>query len=255
MSPVASTRVASICCAAVAVVLTLAAPLSAQSTFSNGTTQAATAVRQEAVTSGDMAGLAVSWGYLDGTVRTGTFELFPYGSWGVRDGRFAMDFEGTPGVTTDQGRWRVFLAGPASTVSPLTWIRLSGRSIGLAFDCGWVTGRGCASTGAGLDAGSPGSGLGYSFEVVDADTDATATAEFTNVWGLGGASPVGDLFEEVTIRFSNPGDGGLLGGDNLSFRLDTDLLDGAPTSVPEPATVALLVIGAVFVVRRHRAVR
>jgi len=227
-------------------------PSAAQSTFTIGTPQSATAVRQEAVTSGDMAGLAVSWGYGDGTVRSGGFTLFPTGSWGVTDGRFTMDFEGTPGVTTDQGRWRVFLSGPAATVSDLRWIRLSGRSIGVAFDCGWATGRGCASRGAGLDEGSTGSGLGYSFDVVDADTDASVSAVFANVWGLGGAAPVGDLFEEVTISFVDAVGDGLLGGDNVSFRLDTDLLALNASAVPEPGMFGLLALGAAGMVRRRR---
>ena len=242
-------------CMAAALAVGAAPLLSAQSTFTNGTTQSASSVREQAVTSADMAGLTVSWGYLDGTIRSGVFASSPTGSHGVGDGRFRIEFEGTPGVTTDDGRWRVFLAGPAATVSDLSWITLRGRSIGVAFDCGFVASRGCASVGAGIDAGSAGSGLGYSFESLGGNTDATAAAFFTNVWGLGGADPVGDLFEEVTIRFDRAGFGGLQGGDNLSFRLDTDLLDGFAVTVPEPSAIVLLLVGAVAMARRRRALR
>lgn len=44
-------------------------------------------------------------------------------------------------------------------------------------------------------------------------------------------------------------------GDNLSFRLDTDLLDGFAVAVPEPRTLMLLVVGAVAIARRRRALR
>lgn len=233
--------------------LVLASPVAAQSTFSDGTPRDAGGVTRDNVTGADMAGMAVSWGYADGSSGAGSWSLFPAGYYGVGDSRMTLYFESTPNVTTDTGRWWVFLSGPASTTPELSWIRLNGGSAGVAFDCGWVPLRGCAPTGAGDSEGSTGSGSGYSFQR-DAlsDTDATATAAYTNAFGLGGASPVGDLYEELTITFNRIGGDGLEGGDNFSFTADTDLLDGRAVSVPEPSALALLAVGVLMLIGAAR---
>ncbi len=247
-------------CATALFTLVLAAPAAAQSDFSNGTTRDAGSVTKANVTGADMAGMAVSWGYANGSTGAGSWSLTQAGYYAVRDDRMTLLFESTPNVTTNTGRWSVFLAGPASTTPDLSWIRLNGGSVGVAFDCGWVPLRGCATTGDGGNEGSEGSagsGLGYSFQGDFSDTDATARAAYTNAFGLGGANPVGDLYEQLTITFSRSGGGGLEGGDSFSFTADTDLLDGGAVAVPEPSALGLLTVGALTLLgaARRRQIR
>jgi hypothetical protein len=245
-------------CATALFTLGLASPVAAQSTFSNGTTRDAGSVTKANVTGADMAGMAVSWGYANGSTGAGSWSLSQAGYYSVGDSRMTLLFESTPNVTTNTGRWQVFLSGPASTTPDLSWIRLNGGSVGVAFDCGWVPLRGCAPTGAGDSEGSTGSGSGYSFQSDPfSDTDATASAAYTNAIGLGGANPVGDLYEELTITFSRIGGDGLEGGDNFSFTADTDLLDGGAVAVPEPSALALLIVGALTLLgaARRRLIR
>ncbi len=246
------------CATALCALLVASAPAAAQSTFSDGTPRAAGSVTQAAVSGADMAGMSVSWGFSDGSTGAGSWSLFPAGYHGVGDSRTTLYFGSTPGVTTDTGLWWVIMSGTPSTTPNLSWIRLNGGSAGVAFDCGWVRARGCATTGTGDEEGSAGSGPGYSFQRNGvSETDATASAAYSNVFGLGGAIPIGDLFEELTISFSRSGGGGLEAGESFVFQADTDLLEDGAVSVPEPSALALLSVGALTLLgaARRRVVR
>ena len=103
-------------------------------------------------------------------------------------------------------------------------------------------------------AGTPGSGPGR--DVVEANdpggNEFEMTVTYRNAVGVGGAPPVGDLFESVEIAFGN----GVPEGENYSLFLDTDVAVGL-TTVPEPASVLLLGGGlaALAAVARRRRTR
>jgi PEP-CTERM motif len=89
------------------------------------------------------------------------------------------------------------------------------------------------------------------------------TGIYSNLVGLTGIPPVGDLFEQFTMQFDS-GNGAGLSGD-FFFAVDTDNIiansvlvpiDPAPsTTVPEPSTYALMaagLAGMLLMARRRR---
>lgn len=83
-------------------------------------------------------------------------------------------------------------------------------------------------------------GINFLLKALTSDVDIVAT--YSNVLGLNGASPVGDLYLNLKIDFVN----GTFVNNNLGFYTDTDnsLYAGdIIPSVPEPASMSLMFLG------------
>lgn len=89
--------------------------------------------------------------------------------------------------------------------------------------------------------GSAGSSFGHAFSTT-ANSFDDIIATYSGAVGIGGATPVGDLYRYLNIDFT-PGD--FKKGDILNFRADTDSLkfDNDIAPVPEPGTMILMGLG------------
>jgi hypothetical protein len=199
-----------------------------------GTTYTAAAVATQSVLGSQMNGLAVQVRFSDGTVTGGSWGfLFASGGvdyFGVANGLFSLSFRGdrdTGGASPSENDFNLANLNPSGET--IVGFRLSGALANVVFD----------RTFMGL-VGTPASGFGR--DIVGANdpggNEFRMTAIYRNLVGIGGAAPVGDLFETLDVTFDNP----VPEGENYSLFLDTDLTTRL-TAVPEPSTVILLASG------------
>jgi PEP-CTERM motif-containing protein len=94
--------------------------------------------------------------------------------------------------------------------------------------------------------GTAGSARGTDFNTA-LNGGTTIDVTYLNPTGVGGAAPVGDLFQQVFIEFLNQSGPRI----NWSFTQDTDN-DSRFNQVPEPATLLLLSLGTLALVRISR---
>lgn len=117
-------------------------------------------------------------------------------------------------------------------------------------------GESCSQFAGGGD-GTTGSDVGNDYDINSTNSRWNpVVATYSNAVALGAASPVGDLFQQVNVDFSEFNDEG---PDNshspFTFRMDTDLSN--VSTVPEPSTYALMAAGLAAIMgfsrRRRRA--
>lgn len=244
----------------------LAIPAHAQTVNAvTGTTTSVTSI-DESINSNQMGGMKVTAVFAGG----GTFSGF----WSDLDGAGA----GTNwGVNLFNGQTRmiqVSMSGPLDTY-PNDWtvnLYTGTDLVSLLFEGGAAYGGVMfdRSTGfAGGSIGTPGSDVGNDYDMSSAWSGVTAT--YSNAIGLGAATPVGDLYQQVSVNFSNAtycnalfncffqggpdGDVPDSGNSPFAFAMDTDKGTFAVSTVPEPSTYALMgagLLGVFGVARRRR---
>jgi hypothetical protein len=233
---------------AAAVATAAAAPLAAQTnSFVAGTQFNGPAITGSATSGALMAGMTVSVDFTDTPSASGAWGDLGGGTCGVNFGGFTLTLG--CGSDTFNTSWSVNNATSRGVRS----IRLNGASGRTVFDCGW-TGSSCNNTGTGPLDGTVNSADGRSLTSFGGSYTGGVVGQYSNLFGVNGAAPVGDLFEQLTITFSD-----VLGaGGTYQFRADADnsSFDAPPpVAVPEPATLALTLVGLIgmgSVARRRR---
>jgi hypothetical protein len=234
-----------LCTSAVGLAL-LTPGLQAQtSTFAAGTVFNAPALTTFTTFGENMVGMRVTWTYDDGTFGTANWVRFGADAYGVNVGGFRVSMGRFSDTFMDA--WSVI----NNTGRGITAVRFNGQEGRIVFDCGWTT-AGCATAGdpASL-AGSPNSARGWTLQTLGFGGSNIYTGGvrgvYENLVGLEGAAPVGDIFEQLTIFFTD----GLATGQLYGVRADTDNtsadipVPGTPPTavIPEPSTYLLMLTG------------
>jgi hypothetical protein len=221
--------------------------------FTAGTQFNAGGIAQATTMGRDMSGMLVTWMFVDGGGGSGTWNSYDndwHGAWAGRVGIFMP----SNGNTTSSNFYIV-----NSGSSALASIRFNGAPGRTLFDCDW-NGTACGGPGGSFNLrGSFDSENGVTAETSSSShlpAGVIPTFTYSNLVGLGGAAPVGDLFEQLLLEFSGQGLGS---GYNYQFRADTDnslFTQSAPSLVPEPSTYALLAAGLAVLaaVKRRRRI-
>jgi len=200
-----------------------AAPAAAQTvSFQPGTTFNSPNLTGFQTTGDLMTGLKVTVDFALGGVQTGSFANLG-NACGVSFGGFSL----TIGCSTDTfgGVWSL----SNGTNDRVNSVRLNGAPGRTLFDIDF-------------SASTPGSANGWTFASAGGSYTGNVFGTYANLVGVGGAAPVGDLYEQLTISF----DDALGAGATYAFTADTDNSSfnaPPPTSVPEPASLALVSLG------------
>jgi MYXO-CTERM domain-containing protein len=243
--------------------LVLTTPLQGQSnSFLPGTRYDAPPLTTFTTFGEDMIGMRVSWSFSDGSFGSANWSSFGADAYGVNTADFRVQMGRYSDTYMDA--WSVT---NRSTTKTLSSVRFNGQLGRVVFDCGW-TSSGCAALQdpVGTPEGSVNSARGWSMSTLGFGGDniyrGGVLGIYANEVGVGGADPVGDLFEQLTIVYTD----GMAPGFTHGFRADTDntstdipdpVTPGpgpGPVPVPEPASAALALLGgaALLATRRRR---
>jgi hypothetical protein len=211
-------------------------PIGAQiNLFQTGTLYNSPAVNQFA-TGASMAGMEVRWWFPNLTSGFASWGDIGGGGCGVNSGGFRVIL-GCADASGDANGWMIL----NTTGQPIVKVQFNGAPGRTVFDCSW-DGIGCIASGMGFEVGTVDSDVGYTHTKVGGSFGGSPSGTYTNLVGLGGAPPVGDLFEQFELRFEV-----LQHGDSYVFRVDTDQAEltatSPPSTVPEPATWTMLAAG------------
>lgn len=221
---------------AVTLAATLPAAAGAQTVVTDpGVQYNATVLTGFATQGSDMGGMKVTAHFTSGASSSASWADLGGGSWGAQTGGFRLSLGG--GSDTYSSPWQLLdLSGLG-----ISRLEIQGAPGGTVFDMI-------------LDpALTPGSAAGSAFSILGGDLLGT-TAVYRNLVGIGGAAPLGDLYEMLDISFQKA-----VGPNGVQFIADTDNIGrgGSVTATPEPATFGLLAAGAAGILgvqmRRRRA--
>ncbi|MCU0649065.1 MAG: PEP-CTERM sorting domain-containing protein [Gemmatimonadaceae bacterium] len=220
--------------------------------FNPGATVNSPALTGFQTSGAQMVGMRVTATFADASIFQDNWRDLGGGNHGAQvAGRFRLSMGSTDDSFTSN--WTV---ASLTTGGPgLRSLRIEGREGRTLFDTCWPVRTDCANNN---DTGTDGSALGWTFSSTGGTYGGTVTALYTNIVSVGGNPPVGDLFEELNMRFN--ADLGLVAGQTYTFRADTDnsRFDAPPPQiVPEPSTYALMatgLAGLAAISRRRRSV-
>jgi hypothetical protein len=209
--------------AAVTLATAAAAPARSQTVVTDaGTAFVATALTGFATTGSEMGGLHARARFANGGTSDAIWSDLGGGVWGAENLAFSLR-----------------LGGASDTFSsPWQLLDLSGVGI-VGLELNAAPGKTVFDILASPEV-TPGSAAGRQIEIVGGDVFGT-TATYRNWVGIGAVLPLGDLYETLDIAFQK-----VIGPNGVQFIADTDNVGarGTVTSTPEPATFALMALGA-----------
>lgn len=179
-----------------------------------------------------MAGMTVRVDFVGGGSETRTWAATGAASGGVTGNGWSLSESGDTFNGIDQsvlGLWSFTIA--AGTNLQVGKLTLSGNPGLTLFDVD--TYDPCNYSGSAEDACTTDSARGSRMRFTDANLAPTVT--YSDIVGIGGAGPLGDIFHVVTVDFGSNGI-----RTSFAFDQDTDNDSRFGAQVPEPGTLALL---------------
>ncbi len=203
--------------------------------FNSGTTNVTTALTGFSTSGDEMAGMTVLASFSGGATQQAVWATTGSGAGAASGSMFRLSQSGD---TFDSVWTLTNLSG--STLSGLSIDAGKGNTV---FDVTWS------------GDGTPGSANGKTFSLNSGPSGLDITATYVNLVALTGHSPVGDLYRNLNLAFTN----GLNSGDSITFYADTDNLRfaGDIGAVPEPSSLAMasiVVLGLAGYSWRRKAV-